>query len=86
VKKLTRPAPIFAAVKLSSKAVLTCNFFAPVRTMNMDTETTEEEKTLLAQEAPRKPGGLPPIMMTSTTNLIRLQSNLKDLVNGEYKF
>jgi hypothetical protein len=28
------------------------------------------------QEAPRKPSRLPPVMMTSTTNLIRLQSDL----------
>jgi hypothetical protein len=52
----------------------------------MDTETSEEEKTLLEQEVPRKPGRPPPIMMTSTTNLIRLQSDLKDHVKREYEF
>jgi hypothetical protein len=41
VKMPIRPVPISAAVKLSPKAVLTCNFSALLRTMNMDTETTE---------------------------------------------
>jgi hypothetical protein len=59
--------------------VLTRNFFIPLR-------TTEAESTLPEQEAPRKPGRLPPIVMTSTTNLIPLQSNLKDHVNGKYVF
>jgi hypothetical protein len=42
----------------------------PLRTTDMDTETTVTENTVLEQEAPRKPGRPPPIVMTSTTNLI----------------
>jgi hypothetical protein len=62
--------------KMPPKAVLSHNFFAPLRTADMDIETTEAEKTLQEQEAPRKPGRPPPIVMTSTTELIRLQSDL----------
>jgi hypothetical protein len=52
------------------KAVLTHNFFTPLRTTNMDTETTEAENTLLEQEAPRTPSRLPSIVMTFITKLI----------------
>jgi hypothetical protein len=69
-KKSTVPAPKFAAGKLTTKTVITCNFFAPLRTNDMDLETTGAENTLLEKEAPRKPGKPPPIVMTPTTNLI----------------
>jgi hypothetical protein len=45
-------APKSAAVKLPTKAVITRNFFAPLRTNNMDTETTEAENALPEQEPP----------------------------------
>jgi hypothetical protein len=76
-KKSTKVVPTSAVIKLPPKAVLTHNFVVPLRTTDMDTGTTGIENTLLEQEAPRKPGRLPP-MMTSTTNVIRLQSHLKD--------
>jgi hypothetical protein len=57
--------------------VLTCNVFESLRTNDIDTENTGAENKVMEQEAPRKPGKPPPIMMTSTTNLIRLQSSLK---------
>jgi hypothetical protein len=69
-KKSTKPVPIAAAVILLLKVVLTRNFFAPLRTTDMDTMTTGTENTLPDQKAPRKPGRSPPVMMTSTTNLI----------------
>jgi hypothetical protein len=43
----------------------------------MGIDTTGAENTLPEKEAPRKPGRLPPIVMTSTTNLIELQRDLK---------
>jgi hypothetical protein len=85
-KKLTKPVPTFAAVKLSPKAALTRKFFAPLRTTDLDTETTETENAVPEQEAPRKPGRPPPIVMASTANLIRLQSDLKNHVKGDYEF
>jgi hypothetical protein len=73
-KKLTKPVPTSGAVKLPLKAVLTRNFFTPLRTNDMDTETTGAENALPELEAPTKPGRPPAIVMTSTTNHIRLQS------------
>jgi hypothetical protein len=52
----------------------------------MDKETAGAENTLPGQEAPRKPVRLPPIVMNSTTNLIRPQSGLKEHVKGVYEF
>jgi hypothetical protein len=67
---LNEPVPTSTAVKLLPKAVLTHNFFASLRTTDMDTEITGAENPLLKQEASRKLGRPPPILMTSTTNLI----------------
>jgi hypothetical protein len=66
VKKSTKTVPTSAAVKLPPKAVSTRNYFAPLRTTDMDTETTGAENTLPEQEAPRKSGRPPPIMITSS--------------------
>jgi hypothetical protein len=85
-KKSTKPVPTSAPVKLPPKSVLICNFFTPLRTTDMVTETTGADNLLWQKEAPRKPGTPPPIMMASTTNLIQLQSDLKDHVKGQYEF
>jgi hypothetical protein len=85
-EKSTISAPKSAADKLLTKTVITRNFFAPLRTNDKDTESTETENTLPEKEAPRKSGRPPPIVMTSTTNLTRLQSDLKGYVKGEYEF
>jgi hypothetical protein len=66
--------------------VLTHYFFAPLRTAEMDMETTATENTLPKQQAPRKPSRPPPKVMTSTTILIQLQSDLKDHIKGQYEF
>jgi hypothetical protein len=65
--------------------VLTRNFFAHLRTNDTGTETVGAENTVPAKEAPRKSGRPPPIVMTSTINLIRLQNDLKEHVKGEYE-
>jgi hypothetical protein len=85
-KKSTKLVLTFAAVKLPPKAVLTRNFFALLRSTDVDMETTGEENALPEQEAPKKSGKPPPIVMTSTTNRIRLQSDLKERIRGEYEF
>jgi hypothetical protein len=85
-KNSTKPVATSAAVKMPTKAALTRNFFSSLRTTGMDTETTDAENTVLEQEATRKPGRPPPIVMASTTNLIPLQSDLKEHVKGEYEF
>jgi hypothetical protein len=68
----TKPVLIPATVKLPSKAALTRKFFAPLRTADVDTETTSVENTTGAGGS-QKLGRSPPIVMTSTTNLIRLK-------------
>jgi hypothetical protein len=45
-KKTTKTVPTSAAVKLGPKAVSTRKFFAPLRTNDMDMETTGAENTL----------------------------------------
>jgi hypothetical protein len=52
----------------------------------MDMATTGVENALPEKEDPRKPGRPPSTVMTPTTNLIRLQSDLKDHVKGEHEF
>jgi hypothetical protein len=51
----------------------------------MDTELLEQRR-LPEKEAPRKSGRPPPIVMTSTTKIIRLQSDSKEHVKGEHEF
>jgi hypothetical protein len=77
-KKSTRTIPTSTDVKLPPKAVSTRNYFTPLRTTDMATETTGPKNMLLQQEAPRKSGRPPPTVTTSTTNLIQLQSDLKE--------
>jgi hypothetical protein len=69
-KKWTKPVPTSTVVKLPPKSVLIYNFFAPLRTVDMDTETADAENTIPEEEASRKPGRLPPIIATSTTDII----------------
>jgi hypothetical protein len=75
-KKSTKPIPKAAAVKLPPKAMLTRKIFTTIRTTDMDRETNGAENVLLEPEAPRKLSRPPLIVMTSATNLIRLQSVL----------
>jgi hypothetical protein len=63
----------------------THNFFVPLRTTDIDTETTGAKNTLPEQGAPKISGRPPPIVMTSTTNLIQLQSDLKEYIKGRVR-
>jgi hypothetical protein len=47
-----QPVPTSAADKLSPEAVLTSKCFAPLRTTDMSTGSTDEEIILLEREAP----------------------------------
>jgi hypothetical protein len=62
-KKSITSAPKSAAGKLPNKTVITRNFFAPLRTNDMDTESTETENTAPEKEAPKKSGRPPPIVI-----------------------
>jgi hypothetical protein len=84
--KSKKSVPISTTVKQTPKAVPTRNFFARLRTNDLNTESTGTEKILPEQEAPTKSGRPLPIVKTSTTNLIQLKSNLKEHVKADYKF
>jgi hypothetical protein len=60
------------------------NFQEATRNFVTPLTTTEAHNTPPEQEAPRKPSRLPPIVMTSITNLIQLPSDLQDHVKGKY--
>jgi hypothetical protein len=81
-KKSTK-IPISADVKLPLVVVLTRNFFAPLRTTDTDTETAGAENTLPKQDSLRQPSRPPPIVMTSTTNRIRLETTSKESTSSE---
>jgi hypothetical protein len=62
----------------------TRKFFAPLRTeidLEGDKETTDEEKQRSTTQAVR-----PPIILTSTTNLLQLQKNICAIVQGSIEF
>jgi hypothetical protein len=82
-KEVTKTVAASAAVKMPPKATSTQNYSEPLTTTDMDTEYTGAENMLPKQEAPKKSGRPPPIVVNSTTNLIRLQSDLKDHVKEE---
>jgi hypothetical protein len=83
-EKSNKPVPISAAVNLPPKAVLTHNFLKPLRTSDMDTDTTDAENTLLEQKPCRKPCSPPKTGMASTTNHVQHQSDFKDNIKGEF--
>jgi hypothetical protein len=60
------------AVKLATK-----NFFAPLRTAQIDTDATDAQPSAEEAAAPKKFSRPPPIILTSAANLIQLQKELK---------
>jgi hypothetical protein len=73
--------------------VLTRNFFAPLRAVNMETENVEAASKPTDQSeqqgqhpTPTKAGRPPPIVLTSTVNLNSLQKDLKLSAKGHFEF
>jgi hypothetical protein len=68
------------------------NFFAPLRTAEMDLEsalmeaTSESTASETQQALSSKAGRPPPIILTSSVNLIQLQRNVRDIVKGDFEF
>jgi hypothetical protein len=84
-KKPTVPATTPAAVQLAPRDTATRNYFAPLRTADMDTDATAETVTP-EEAAPPKTGRPPPVVLTSPTNLIQLQKQLKNITeNFEFR-
>jgi hypothetical protein len=69
----------------SAPKITTRNFFAPLRaTMETDSSGMEDktEEEAVAEKTCRPP----PIILTSTVNLIQLQKHLKSVVKGDFEF
>jgi hypothetical protein len=67
VKNKTSPV-----LNIPPKEVITQNFFAPLRAVGMDTDSSGTKAASNEEVVPGKTGRLPPIIITSTTNLIQL--------------
>jgi hypothetical protein len=69
----------------------TRNFFAPLRTADIEVEHTEENSDQVdsdrqQQSQNRQRGRPPPIILASAINLIQLQKQLKYFVKGSFEF
>jgi hypothetical protein len=66
--------------------VVTRNYFVPLRTADMDTDTSDT-KALPREEAVAGKTGRPlPIMITSSTNPIQFEKQQKGVVKGNFEF
>jgi hypothetical protein len=62
------------------------NFFAPLRTTNMDTDSSGSETIPQEEAVPSKTSRSPPIILTSATNMIQLQKQLNNVVKEDFEF
>jgi hypothetical protein len=68
------------------KEVVIRNFFAPLRTADMETDASGIEAISNAESVPGKTSRPPQIILTFTTNLIQLQKQLKIVAKGKFDF
>jgi hypothetical protein len=66
--------------------VATKKFFTPLQTTNMDTYAPDTESSAVEEAVPGKMGRPPPIVLTSATNLIQLQKQLKGVAKQIFEF
>jgi hypothetical protein len=69
------------ALNTLAKEDVTRNYFPPLRTADMDTDAVPHEEAV-----PGKTGRPPPIVLTSATNLIHLQKQLKGVLKDNSEF
>jgi hypothetical protein len=93
ISKTSVPAPESRDPRLRPKGeVPTKNFFAPLRTAEMDVESTlvegtsEKPNSETQQPSSSKAGTPPPIVLTTATNLMKLQKHIRDIVTGNFEF
>jgi hypothetical protein len=91
--KTSVPMPESRDPRLRPKGeVPTKNFFAPLRTAEMDVErtlvesTSDEANSELQQLSSNKSGRPPPIVLTTATNLMKLQRHIRDIFTGNFEF
>jgi hypothetical protein len=89
-KRHCNEEPIQSTTKVdlptSTVKVATKNFFGPLRTNNMDTDTPDTESTTTEKAVQEKLGRPPPIVLTSANNLIQLQKQLKGVAKDTFEF
>jgi hypothetical protein len=83
--KKAAPTAVFALADTPAK-VTTRNFFAPLKTTNMDTDSSVSETIPQEEEVPAKTCRPPPIILTSATNMIQLQKQLKNVAKEDFEF
>jgi hypothetical protein len=81
----TSKKPAAAATSTPTNEVATRNFFIPLRATTTDTDSGTEATTL-EEAVPGKAGRPPPIILTSITNQIQLQRQLKNVAIGDFEF
>jgi hypothetical protein len=91
IKKSAKPTSETRDPRIPSQLELpTRNFFAPLKTAGMELESSEDTSNQADDDGDQPPssrrGRPPPIMLTSATNLIQLQKQLKGLVKGSFEF
>jgi hypothetical protein len=75
------PRPEF----ISPKEIATRDFYAPLRTTEMDTDAPSAEASP-RETTTEKTGTPPPIIITSAVNLIQLLLQLKNVVKDDFEF
>jgi hypothetical protein len=79
--------PKVARPKHPPKEVVTQNFSStPLRAADMNIGASDTEATSNEETVPVKTGTTPPIILTSTTNLIQLQKQLQSVVKENFEF
>jgi hypothetical protein len=74
-------------LKYPPKEVVTRNYLAPVMAAaDMDTDASGADATSDEDAVPGKTDRPPPIIITTTTNLIQLQTQLKSMIKGNIEF
>jgi hypothetical protein len=84
-KKKAAPTAVSTLTDTPAK-ITTRNFFAPLRAMNMDTGSSGLKTTTQEETVPAKTCRPLPIILTSSTNLIQLQKQLKNVVKEDFEF
>jgi hypothetical protein len=71
---------------MSSTKVTTKNVFAPLWTLNLDTDGLGTESNEAEEPVPGKSSSPPSIVPTSAINLIQLQKQLKGTAKQQFEF
>jgi hypothetical protein len=81
-----KAAPQTAQPKKTQTAVATKHYYAPLKTVEMEAAKEGSDNDTSGVDEQQTTGRPPPIILTLATNLIHLQSKLKELVKGNFEF